>query len=232
MKITDWLQAISALAVAVLTYFLWQVGKRQAELTNQNVKIAKEAADAATQAARAAESAIKQGAETAKRQLRAYVHNEGYHFEPRISGAGLEWHIQVRWKNAGLTPALKTISTGNWAELPDNYKIPAGFDFPNLPDAQFHPGNIGPGQLVSTHVDISAEKIWDAYSNSRSIAVWAWMEYGDALDPDVRRRTEVSNYLFVHGDPRQPTCAFSLALTALFNGVDDDCLKPIETTNT
>jgi hypothetical protein len=187
------------------------------------------AAWAATRAARAAERAVRQNADTAKRQLRAYVHNEGYHFDPRISQAGLEWHIQVRWKNSGLTPAIRTVAAGNWAELPDNLALPPGFDFPNLPHAQFNSGSIGPGQPIATHVVIPAAQVYAAYSQGRSIAVWSWMEYSDSLDPDMRRRSEVSNYLFVHGDPRQPNYGFTLALTQQFNGVDDGCFRKPKT---
>ncbi|MET0271557.1 MAG: hypothetical protein ABW360_01060 [Phenylobacterium sp.] len=58
MTVTDWIQAVSAAVVSILTIFLWRLARHQTNLLDSSVKIAKQSADAAQRSAETAERAL------------------------------------------------------------------------------------------------------------------------------------------------------------------------------
>lgn len=58
MTLTDWIQAVSAAAVAVLTVFLWLLARRQTRLLATSVQVAQQSAEAAQKSAEVAERAL------------------------------------------------------------------------------------------------------------------------------------------------------------------------------
>lgn len=58
MSVTDWIQALSSVAVVVLTVFLWNLARHQTELLGASVHIARQAAEAARRSAEIAERTL------------------------------------------------------------------------------------------------------------------------------------------------------------------------------
>ncbi len=106
MKITDWIQALSALAVAVFTYFLWRLAARQTDLIQKNVQIAKVAADAAKKSAETAERALI----GVQRPLFKVVLGR-LEIEPPTKASEFEnYRVQLVLTNVGREPAITVAS--------------------------------------------------------------------------------------------------------------------------
>lgn len=89
--------ALAAIAVAVFTFFLWRLTRRQ-------LVAAENAALAAQEGARAAAETVSHMKDTAKRELRAYL---SYEEGSIINFTGDQPRVQIRIANSGQTPAYK-----------------------------------------------------------------------------------------------------------------------------
>jgi hypothetical protein len=152
-SLTNWMQGLSAVAVALFTYFLWRLQSQQVGLTGKALREAADATDAMKRQNEIAEDA-------AKRQLRAYVTTEDHEILGFWRGGPTT--LRTKIYNRGQSPAydLKIWSiVGGTLEEPDDFKVK------QIKKGNFRQSSamLGPGQWLLHGNSCQAPLNGDAY---------------------------------------------------------------------
>lgn len=189
------------------------------------------AAWAAAVAARIADDSVAVTADTAKRQLRAYVTSGGFKFEPirNVEGGGVGYLCTHTWKNNASTPALNVVIKINQTDINGS----AATEFYLADHASTEPSVksvniIGPGQTSSTDMTISPLTAMMIMSGHHDHFIWGWIEYDDVFTPETpRRRTEfcvkVKPQVGSEGN-RMGHVSYTY-----YNAMDEGCYREIQT---
>jgi hypothetical protein len=139
--------------------------------------------------------------DTAKRQLRPYVHPEivvsAQNLDPQ--NHNFWWNFYVVWKNTGSTPAVES-SMVIWPEIVDE-ALADNFKFDRV--AKDHvPLLFGPNStLKSADIRISAPDIRQISRGEKTLYLWGWVKYKSVFPDDPERETRFCYRMFVTGDP-------------------------------
>lgn len=191
------------------------------------------AAVAASVAAKAAQASVSVAAETAQRQLRAYMTFDTIIFEAvklfdEAGGSSEGCSCKIVWKNGGATPATNVVA---WANQTIEFDaIPDDFYMVDNPDLRVEKRRsvsvVGPGHTMNMAHILDSESIQKL--GGRKHYIWAWIEYDDAFAPkSPRRRTEmcVSLTSRTEGDNISVGCVNH----AHHNAMDEGCYREIQT---
>jgi hypothetical protein len=162
--------------------------------------------------------------ETSKRQLRAYVTVQDLKLESVATGV----RAGLIWENTGQTPARKVRTFTSFAlfdpAAPPSFDYVTEYTDPSEVESQLV---LGPKQITINSLGIvSHQEIAAIGQGTVKAFVWGWMEYDDIYGKK-RHRTEAAYWLIVEGG--NPPTGIRANRHSEFNGMDDDCKKPVET---
>ncbi len=102
MTLTDWIQAISAAVVGVVTIFLWLLARQQTRLLGASVELARASAEAARKSAEVAERALVGVQRPLLRLSMSDLETAPYESDPNLT----RFATTVRIENFGREPAF------------------------------------------------------------------------------------------------------------------------------
>ncbi len=140
-------------------------------------------------------------ADTAKRQLRAYIHPERVvplqHRDPITQS--IWWSFYVVWKNSGITPATNAEMI-TWSEIVDGV-LADDFKFDKIADDRallsFGPNS----SMDSARVTISDEEVRQIAARDKTLYLWGWVKYQDIFPESPERCAKFCYRLRVMGHP-------------------------------
>jgi len=150
----------------------------------------------------AAKKANEISEDTARRQLRAYVSQEGWDWRfYSADNANIDrWDVNIDWVNGGVTPT-RNLRLLLWKyseinDIPEEYL----FDYkPENPGTSLHiPPN---GKRTSVRIDFSPSELLEAQRGARFLYLWGWAKYHDVIAQIPEHITKFCYRVYIVGDP-------------------------------
>ena len=141
---------------------------------------AKEAADHTKDGAGAAWAAEKVTRESAERQLRAYVSVSDFYITDMRAGAVPEIHFTV--KNAGQTPAKRTVIRAVSFIDPKPRTCPINIGGNNRSSAEFGPGHSAETDVLLNRGKLDVREFHDIVAGESGVVVAGYIIYRDVFN--------------------------------------------------
>jgi hypothetical protein len=192
------LTVFSTFFIALFTYTLWRSTRSLSKDSGKQIRVAVRSARAAERAAKVAELALRS-------TQRAMVISPGFNTYPvwvKDIDVMCGIKIEARWKNTGVTPALRS---ENWIVVASrNISDQEEIEFDKLrgtPSLEYG-AVIGPGIHVTTpKSDVSLEQLIDVFEKRKRLFVYSRAEYDDVFEGSPRHHTDVCVEVLVTDDP-------------------------------
>lgn len=228
-KWTDIWVAVLTVVLAAVAAAQFMAGALQAKWTRKAVFVARDSADAAGLAAKAAEASVLLAEKTSVLQLRPYVTSTDlqrhWMHEPEDTNLIHSWRIGVVWENSGQTPATGVFACLN-AEFFSDGLTPESVNWSDSAHFATQARDLGPGQRFVSRLEIPIDKFVRAWKGEGTVYYWAWVEY-DGLQPTLRHRTEVCGTVRFTTDPTKIDALTADSFETAFNAADARCVhKP------
>ncbi|HEV3186243.1 MAG TPA: hypothetical protein VGZ49_15250 [Xanthobacteraceae bacterium] len=138
------------------------------------------------------------------------------------------WNIGVQWENTGDTPTRDLLTHISIHEFEG--EMPTDYEFPDLNETTTK-SLLGPKAVCFSPVfaipDSQARRV---FLNGNHLYMWGWAEYDDVFPGTERHRTEFCyELLFIAPFPSKSS--FTHKLHTRYNGAEDECLKPLQTSS-
>jgi hypothetical protein len=142
--------------------------------------------------------------------------------------AVIGWNIGIQWENTGDTPTRDLVTHISLHEFQG--EMPADYNFPEL-NKTTTKSLLGPKAVCFSPVfSISDSQARQIFQGRNHLYMWGWAEYDDVFPDSERHRTEFCyELLFIAPFPSKSS--FTHRLHTRYNGADDECLKPLQTSS-
>jgi hypothetical protein len=225
---TFWL-VISTIGLGISTVMLWLAGEKQFRHARRTSIVQsrdmQDSIEVARRAAIATENAftLTERAFVFVRDARIEIHKDP------MSRQIVAFAGKIVWENSGDTPTKNLRIHTNLRLF--STLLPGNFDFPDVNPTRASM-LIGPKAAASTMpLVILAHQLKDVRDGIAHLYMYGWAEYNDIFPGTKRHRTEFCHKWLISGDI---TATESFGAQFIwhdrYNGADDDCIKPLQTT--
>lgn len=179
---------------------------------------------------------VRESKETAKRQLRAYVHTKETKMLPKRYPDEVAAHgprpgpihsfvLYVEVENGGQTPIRNALVDLNYELMAT--KLPNDFQFPR--SNKVEQAVIGPGGIFLTPVIIvSIDDVNKIIAGTHHGYAWGWVDYDDVFEKSPRHRIEFCFEIVPDKGKAAHEIIMRFVNVGRFNGEDDDCYRKPE----
>ena len=183
---------------------------------------------------RATDRLVMGAANTAERQLRAYVSVKTIKMEDYrnagtmgvdgtvVPGTVHNYKIAAEIENTGQTPTRKAVVNINRGLRPT--KLPDDFDFPDGPKSEV--AAIGARSTFDTlDFFVSIAEVEKVIEKKQKMYVWGWVDYNDVFERTPRHRTEFCFEIVLDRVPNGQEIKMRFPSHERYNGIDGDCQR-------
>ena len=230
-RLADEAEELTTLArwLAGLVLLLFVAALAQIALFWLQLRLMRQAAGNAADAARAAQTSADSAEKTFVTAQRAFVYPKSINKEcfgarrAKVASEIVEWVFTPEWENSGNTPTKRGLSHVSWKRFPKGSgpeTIQFGDQWPAAGNRELSRIFVAPKSSVpGLPVSISVHDL----RSGDPCFVWGWIEYDDIFDQ--RHRSEFCVELELRGAPSIDPNAIAFRFYRLHNGVDDECYR-------
>jgi hypothetical protein len=147
---------------------------------------------------------VTEGKNTSQKQLRAYVHLACTNIRLTVDKNKIITNcaVEIKWENAGLTPALSSVSWSGFCLNPVDKPFEMPFEKKEVTNIRT---TVGPkGKIDSAPINISANNLANIFDWKAHALIWGRIEYRDVFSKEIYppKHTEICLEVVVETDPR------------------------------